>query len=518
MAGRLCATVCAISFLTLFAFAHVSVAGNYNFVTPYEYEYTHATLLCLACVIFLRRMIIQPRMIDSAVAGFLVGMVFLTRAEFFVAILGAAMVGFAFLAANSRRSFVSFAAAFFLAAAIPPLISILLLRIAMPWNVAVHGTLGMWPALLGGKVSSQLFYRHSMGLDDLPRSLRLMAAWSAAWSIPIAGFAAWALRPKPSRSLPALLIAFLLGSIFAGWGWRHIDWIAMFRPLPIIPIAVITLSTIQFFHRRASAQAAALPAMLAMFSLLLLAKVFLYTRIVHYGCWLAMPATMLLIITLFGWIPSAISSRGGSRAAFCAGIGGTWIVVLLVHLAISAMAMKQLTVSVGLGADQFWADAVRGNCVNNAVLAAGQIPPDKTIACFPEGIIINYLSRRQTATPYVNFNPPDLLLFGEDRIIEAMNNSPPDFVFLVHKDTSEFGERFFGRDYGRKLNDWIEQRYVEETLPTLDLGSEPLRNGQFGIRLMVPRPREESPRRLIYGPGGGDSRNSLAAASISSRE
>ena len=55
MGGRFCAAVCSVSFLTLFAFAHISVAGNYNFVTPYEYEYTHATLLCLGCVIFLHR-------------------------------------------------------------------------------------------------------------------------------------------------------------------------------------------------------------------------------------------------------------------------------------------------------------------------------------------------------------------------------------------------------------------------------------------------------------------------------
>jgi len=225
-----------------------------------------------------------------------------------------------------------------------------------------------------------------------------------------------------------------------------------------------------------------------------------------------------LIIALFGWIPSAIGGRGGCPVAFWAGIGGAWAVVLLVHLAFSATAMKQLTISVGSGADQFWADRVRGNCVNNALLAAGQIPPDKTIACFPEGIIINYLSRHLTATRFVNFNPPDLLLFGEDRMVAAMSGSPPDFIFLVHKDTSEFGERFFGRDYGRELNAWIGEHYVEETLPSLDLGSEPFQNGQFGIRLMVPRPPEEGQRRLIQGPGGGERRNSLAAASMSSRE
>jgi hypothetical protein len=511
MGGRFCAAVCSVSFLTLFAFAHISVAGNYNFLTPYEYEYTHATLLCLGCVIFLHRML-RGRMADSAIAGFLAGMVFLTRSEFFVAVMGAAIVGFVFLAMIDRRLCVSFAAIFLIATAAPPLISVCLLRIAMPWGVAIHGTLGMWPALLRGNVSSQIFYRHSMGLDDLPRSLRLMAAWIAAWSIPTAGFAAWAVRPKPVRSTPSLLIAFILGAIFVGWKFWSVDWGSMFRPLPIIAAAVLAVWAIQYF--RGGAQAASLPAMVGMFSLILLAKVFLYARIIHYGCWLAMPATMLLVIALFRWIPDAIGRRGGSPAAFVAGISGAWMAVLWVHLAISGIKMKPLTVSVGSGADQFWADAVRGNCVNNAVIAAEQIPPDKTLACFPEGIIINYLSRRRTPTPYVNFNPPDLLLFGEDRMVEAMNDAPPDFIFLVHKDTGEFGERFFGQDYGQKLYAWIEERYVEEPLPMLDLGSEPFRDSRFGIRLMVPRPPDENRPRLIYGPGG----DSVAAESTSGRE
>jgi hypothetical protein len=514
MAGRFCAAACSVSFLALFAFAHVSVAGNYNFVTPYEYEYTHATLLCLCCVIFLHRIIVRRRMVDSAIAGFLAGMVFLTRSEFFVAAMGAVIVGFAFLAMIDRRSCGSFAAIFLIAAAAPPLISACLLRIAMPWGLAIHGTLGMWPALLRGNVSSQLFYRHSMGLDDLPRSLRLMSAWIAAWSIPIAGFAAWAVRPKPARSTPALLIAFILGAIFVGWKFWHVDWGSVFRPLPLVAAGVFAVSLIQYLRGRAGADAASLPAMLGTFSLVLLAKVFLYARIIHYGCWLAMPATVLLVIALFRWIPDVIGRRGGSPTAFLAGIGGAWTAVLVVHLAISGIKMRPLTVSVGSGADQFWADPERGNCVNNAVIAAEQISPDKTLACFPEGIIINYLSRRRTPTPYVNFNPPDLLLFGEDRMIEALNDSPPDFVFLVHKDTSEFGEKFFGRDYGRNLNTWIGEHYVEESIPGLDLGSEPFRDGRFGIRLMVPRPPDEGGRRLTYGPGGA----SAAAESTSGSE
>ena len=142
-----------------------------------------------------------------------------------------------------------------LAAAAPPLISICLLGIAMPWKMAIHGTLGMWPALLAGNVSSQLFYRHSMGLDDLAESLRPDGAWIAAWSIPIAGFAAWAVRPKPARRTPALLIAFLIGAIFTGWRFWYVDWGSMFRPLPLVATIVIAASVIQYFRGHAEVHA-----------------------------------------------------------------------------------------------------------------------------------------------------------------------------------------------------------------------------------------------------------------------
>jgi hypothetical protein len=155
--------------------------------------------------------------------------------------------------------------------------------------------------------------------------------------------------------------------------------------------------------------------------------------------------------------------------------------------------------------------------VNNAILAAEQIPADKTLACFPEGIMINYLARRQTAGPYVNYNPPDLLLFGEDQMLAALKVTPPNYIFLVHKDTSEFGERFFGIDYGQKLYAWIAANYRDQPLPMLDLGVEPLRGNQFGIRLLIPRgPADE--RRLIYWPGGTPDFHSSAAASTASAE
>jgi len=243
LGGRLCATLCSLSFLILFAFAHLTIAGNYNFVCPYEYDYTHATLLSLACILTLHRLTEKPQPAIAALAGFLAGLVFLTRAEFFVALIAAAAVAFLILGVNNLRKLPALLAIFATATALPPLASASLLSIAMPFHTALHGTLGMWPALIRGNVSSQHFYLHSMGLDDVPRSLHMMFAWSAAWCIPAAAFAAWSARPGTRRSFPTLAAAFALGALYAGWHWLQRDWQSMFRPLPIL-IAAIAITSI----------------------------------------------------------------------------------------------------------------------------------------------------------------------------------------------------------------------------------------------------------------------------------
>jgi hypothetical protein len=483
LGGRVCATACGLTFVTLFAFSHLTQIGNYNYVCPYEYEYTHAMLLCFGCLIFLWRLLENRRALDAGLAGLLVGLVFLTRAEFFVAVLAAA--GFALLLsfikseslAKTARSWLYFS----IAVLIPPLVSVICLSLAMPMGIALHGTLGMWPGLLAGNVTSQVFYHHSMGLDHPGESIRLLGMVFGfyllilLWPIGVA----WMIGRKFKTSV-AIFTA-LVGIVVFALVWRRIDWISAFRPLPVVAMIVVA-GAVALVRRH---QVAGLAGMLGIFSLVLLGKVILYARIEQYGCWLAMPATMLLVMIIFGWIPAWLKTRGHEPAVYLAGMAGVWGTVLVIHLVLTNVELRRLKYTVGSGGDEFLA-ANPAVYVNRAVDLADQvIPADKTLTCFPEGIMINYLTRRRTATRYVNFNPPDLLLFGEQNMATAMEKSPPDFIFIVHKDTSEFGERFFGVDYGKQLGAWIGEHYHQRQVLT-DLGAPPLRDHRFGIRLYLP--------------------------------
>ena len=110
-------------------------------------------------------------------------------------------------------------------------------------------------------------------------------------------------------------------------------------------------------------------------------------------------------------------------------------------------------------------------------------PADSSLLVLPEGIMLNYLTRRPNPTPYHTFMPPELAIFGEKEVLESFQQHPPDYVVLIHKDTVEYGVGFFGQDarYGQRLRQWVDRNYVR----VLRILNEPLHNESFGIELWL---------------------------------
>ena len=149
------------------------------------------------------------------------------------------------------------------------------------------------------------------------------------------------------------------------------------------------------------------------------------------------------------------------------------------------------THEVGSGRDRFLSGGRRGEPVQHilAQLEADAEPGD-TLAVFPEGAMLNFLPRRANPTPYANFMPVALDVFGEEAILAAFQEHPPDFIVITHKNTAEFAAynengrqpqlHFFGREYGRALMHWI----VTECGRVLQAGVAPLTDERFGMDLL----------------------------------
>ena len=111
---------------------------------------------------------------------------------------------------------------------------------------------------------------------------------------------------------------------------------------------------------------------------------------------------------------------------------------------------------------------------------------DETLTAFPEGLMFNYLTRRQSASTYTAFLPTFFAVFG-DTILESLQQNPPDFLLLVERSTMEYGYRYFGGDYAAEVLDWIRLNYVEIS----QIGKKPFSGEGFGVVLM---------KRMSYQP------------------
>jgi hypothetical protein len=110
------------------------------------------------------------------------------------------------------------------------------------------------------------------------------------------------------------------------------------------------------------------------------------------------------------------------------------------------------------------------------------ISPQSTFVVIPEGVMLNYLTRRENPTPFTNFMLPELNAWGENNILNGFKLASPDFILLMHRNTAEYGVGFFGQDagYGKKILDWINRHYT----PVLLIGHEPLRDSNYGLKIL----------------------------------
>jgi hypothetical protein len=477
------ALTAALVFVLGFSVSHTVLTGNYNFITPYSHELTHGMILTVAAFLLLAAHAEGAGWAIGA-AGFVAGAIALTKVE----VAAAAWLGLGVTMATrhrqqslpvraSLRDWTMFATG----AAAAMASAMLLFALVLPLEEAMRAPLTAWTLLLRPGVSSALvslpFYRAVTGTTDWTSSLLAMGGWSAAFTGLFAAMIALGrLTGRAGRPVFPSEAIFIIAAASAIALRLFVDDRPA-RPLPLLTVVLAGLFFYGIFLRRRGGPGAALQLGWIVFSGALLAKIGLNPRLSHYGFVLALPALLNAVVVLLYWLPERVGPAG-ARA-----IRATTLALLAVMLTavmwLTSANFGRKTIPVGRGADAFLAD--RRGIEINAVLAALARTKADTLAVLPEGAMLNYLARIPSPVPYVNFMPPELIIFGEQAMARALAARPPRLVILAHKDTTEFGYPRFGRDYGQRLAGWISSHYrrVER------FGSEPLVGETFGILLMA---------------------------------
>jgi hypothetical protein len=118
--------------------------------------------------------------------------------------------------------------------------------------------------------------------------------------------------------------------------------------------------------------------------------------------------------------------------------------------------------------------------------------PGATFTVVPEGVSLNFLSRRRSSVRYVEFLPFEFTTFGERAILSEFKAHPPDYIVLTDRDVTEYGAGHFGvKGYGAEILHWIRQEYA----PVVRIGPAPFSSPKFGMEILKRRPSSTSQLR-----------------------
>jgi hypothetical protein len=469
-------------FILLFAFSQHAGIANYNYVCPYAHEATHAMLLSWIVLACLMKHLRSQRIAWLALSGLLSGFVFLIKPEFFVALMAASLTAVGLWVWLVRPSFAVTAKSltvFITTLLIPPFTAFALLSAKLSWKEAGIGTLGEWWYIIYSRVSELSFFRAGMGIENPLINLKTLLITAGVYAYILVSSAALAFVFRRKKTL--FLIVFIEAAVvlgFAGLFWENRLWYEIGRPLPLFLMILGGWNFVLLVRQREEKYQAAV--ILIIFSWVLLIKMLLNTRIYHYGFVLAMPATLVCVVAVFDWIPTAIKRKGGQQVIFYTAAFAIVSVITIRYVDISGMRYALKSVAVGKGADRFLSDR-RGKFVNQAVEWLNRnVKTDETLAVLPEGIMINYLARLRNSTAIITAVPSDIFMFGEEYILQLIKKAPPTYIALVHRDDTEYGYRFFGLHYGQSIMHWLREEYR----PVQLIGAIPFQDKRFGILII----------------------------------
>jgi hypothetical protein len=456
---RLTATVGATVLLVGFVFPHhLGDAANYNFVWPYTHTATHGTVLLVCGVAALSRAVLRPHLAAWTAAGACLATTLLTKPEIALAAAAAGAAGLCWhLTGPAPRRWRG------------PLL--MLAAGALPLAACV-ATLGRdallvpFVATLRMAGGESVFYARITGTESLAANATRVVADAVVWSAAAAAVVATDLHgtfDRNRRRWIRIAAAGAVGALIV----RDLPGVGRALPL-LVPSAGGALAWIACRRRRQGREVDRLvPLVLwAAAAWVLLWKMLLNVRFEHYGFYLAMPAAVLAVALGVGTLPRLLAERSA---------GGGWLVrpvalssvgVLLLHsLALSSISYAHMNVPVGRGADAHLGpspDAFPSATVAAALCERIETltPPGATLAVLPEGVMLNFLTRRPNPTPYHQLTPPEVRIYGRDSVLGAYERRPPQYVLFLDWSGREYGFRTFDEPgWGAELVAWVRARY-----------------------------------------------------------
>ncbi len=490
--SRLSATIAGLTFLVVFAFAQYLWMGNHNFICSYVYDVTHGIFLSFLAAGQFAAFTKSRQKSKLILLGLLSGLVLLTKIEVSLAWTTAVLIGLFLLFKTWNCSFYqyrNYMALFCLGLFFPFMMFTVYFAYHMGWSQGLQAMLGPWTYVFSTSIGSLAFYKGVMGTDALGENLITIFSYLIMWVLFLAALAALnhVVRKPFKPSTLYIVLALILFLVTRNSYHLFIPWLELLRPLPFIMLGTAIVLCIRLWKGNKDLENPVpnlVLAVLTIFATVLLLKIFFKTHVYHYGTALAMPATLILFKLLIDDLSDKLKSSSGEHALFKGPLVAGIILFIFVHFTISAGYYGKKVFPVASGGDSvisYHPEVVPRALFFQITLDVlnQEIKEGETLAAFPTGTLLNYLTRKENPINSISYNPGTWKLLGEQRVLTDLQTTPPTYVAIVYHDFLEFGTRFFGRDFGKDIYQWVLKDYESFKL----IGKDPVKGEGFGIHL-----------------------------------
>ncbi len=109
--------------------------------------------------------------------------------------------------------------------------------------------------------------------------------------------------------------------------------------------------------------------------------------------------------------------------------------------------------------------------VTDKIMKLAEKEKPNEIVIYPEGLLINFLTGTKSENYYNSMLPMYTESLGEQRYIDAIEKSKPEYIVIILSDMAEYGASYLGIGYGLKFNDYLNEKYYlpeeynENTIP-----------------------------------------------------
>jgi hypothetical protein len=479
-ADRRIALFASTAFLSIFAFQQSNLGwdqGNFNYICPYSYSVTYAAFFSLWAINLFAAHGRSGRDAWLGAVGILIGLTALCRFEIFIFFAIAVALGFisrGFIGHWPLGRFLK-AGALLLGGFCAPIgIAYLYFSTQLPGPQ-------VWPSIFGFnyrwlEILKANYYQFMTGLGHPWHNFIIMLTTAACYGVVVIAFKCLCMGVDLFKKIGERwkgIIFVLLG--LAGMA-RVVVWILcfpydqIFKGLPVVVILMVGYLSLLLVQHQQDGQKIrqVLPLwVMAVWSLLMLTKVLLNVQINSEGFVYAMPGVILFVVLFLGAVPQYFE-RVYPRAYFVRPLASALMAfIFIARLGSIANVYQSRNFLIRSGPDII---ICRGNNLDHRFPGIGEIDTflkdvdnimgkDANFAAFPQGIMLNFLTKRTTPLPHIVFMEAEIAVFGEEEMLRSFKEHKPDYVVLSNQMPFNYYHHKSGAKYAHTIRAWILANY-----------------------------------------------------------